>query len=624
MLKEEVVGFFKGVLPFSFLSESETEAIVSDVVLRYYPKGEKILVQDGSPSASLYVIKKGGVQVFVADSLGEKTVIDYRGVGELFGLLSLLSGDRSRANVVAEEDTICYLIPRERVLALVNDNSSVNQYFFKSFLINFLDKTDEETRKKYTEIGSGEKLLFITRVGDIVRSAPVTAFQGISIRDGARIMAERGISSLIIVDQAGAPLGMVTDRDLREKVVARDLPTANAVSTIMSSSLVTVDVSEFCFEALIRMMHHNVHHIVVMDENRLYGMVTNHDFMVLQGASPAMLVKEIGQFQSFADLQGTAAKFYKTVVTLLRDGARASNITGLITELSEKIINSIVDLIEREQGEAPVAWSLFFYGAGARRELALDFAIGLGIVHQDSDSPEGQAECQRYFAAFTEEFNRAISLCLDCGQTCLAPAEVQGLGAWRQAFEARISEQNSGFLAKFFEMRTVRGAADTVEELRYSLARRAQADKNFMNLVATATVQNRPPLGFFKKFLVDKDGSHKDELDLFRKGVKPLVDSIRLFSLRNGVRHISSKRRLQELKDQGLRSADDIEHALDYLWTLLIHNQILRADQGLRPDTYVNPDSLTGFEQKTLKESFKLAATLYEIIEEDYQTERIK
>ena len=110
----------------------------------------------------------------------EEVLVDLRGEGEHFGMLSLLSGDHSRNNVVTIEDTICYQVPKKNVMAVLNNNPAVNEYFIKSFFINLLDKTYEETRKSYTGGTTGEQLLFSTKIKEIVRTEPKTITQDIT------------------------------------------------------------------------------------------------------------------------------------------------------------------------------------------------------------------------------------------------------------------------------------------------------------------------------------------------------------------------------------------------------------------------------------------------------------
>jgi CBS domain-containing protein len=540
-------------------------------------------------------------------------------------MLSILSGDRSRNNVVAIEDTICYKVPRKTVLALLQENHEVNQYFIKSFFVNLLDKTYEETRKAYTGGTTGEQLLFSTAVRDIVRAEPRTVAPDTTIQQAAADMAAQRIGSLVVVDSAGQPLGMVTDRDFREKVVAVARDVAAPVREIMSAPLISVDAEDNCFEALMKMIRHRIHHILILENGRLLGLLTNHDFMLLQGSSPTVLVKEIAHVRTIAELQGTAPKFYKAVSSLLRHGARPHNITGMITELLEKICNTVVDIFEKDNGPGPVPYSLFFFGAGGRHELTLSFGVEMGIVHQDAASPDAAKETAAYFNRLAETLNSAMQNCrINGAGQCLQAANIRAASAWREGFRKWGTGAGTGLDAGFFDMRAVRGEKARVDSLREYLEKRTGQSRGLMEAVAAETLHERPPLGFFKNFVVEKGGGHKNELDLYRRGILPLVGCARIFSLAKGVARGSTLGRLKELTSRhGFKVAEDMGQAFGYLNSQLIRSQLHQAEEGLTPDNFINPYSLTNFERKTLKESFQLTARLYDEIEGDYWSGKV-
>jgi CBS domain-containing protein len=625
MLKDEIIDFFETVLPFNRLSRQTLGDIVDDITMEYYPMGEQILKKDGPPSEFLGIIKKGGVKVFQISENNEEVVVDLRGEGEHFGILSLLSGDRARNNVVAIEDTICYQVPKKTVLEILKNNPEINEYFLKSFFVNLLDKTYEETRKAYTGGTTGEQLLFSTKIREIVRTEPKTITPDITIQQAALAMAANKISSLVVVDADGVALGMVTDRDFREKVVAVGLDVKQPVKAIMNTPVISIDSEDNCFEALLRMIRHRIHHILVSENGKLKGMLTNHDFMLLQGSSPTILVKEIGQIRTIHELQDTASKFYKAVSSLLRYGARPHNITGLITELMEKIINTVIDIFEQEKGSSPVPYSLFFFGSGGRHELTLSFRVKLGIIYQDASSPEQEQEIGAYFSLLAETVNNSLRTYHLCNhELCLKKEHIQGESAWQDYFKKWGTRAGTGRDAGFFDMRAIRGEHETINILRQYLITRSHQFRGLMEALAAATIQVKPPLGFFKDFVVEKGGGHKNELDLYDKGIKPLVGCARIYGLEKDIRRRSTLGRLHELNSgNGFKVAEDVAQAFGYLNALLIHNQLRQAEDGMVPDNFINPDILTNLERKTLKESFQLAARLYEEIEGNYWSGKI-
>ena len=230
MVIKKVIEYLSKTPPFQFLDDSTLKKVAGNVLMEFYPKGTTILYQDGPPAKFLRIIKKGGVKVFVKSPEDEEVVIDYRSEGDSFGILSLVSGDKSRSNIVATADTICYLINRKTMLSLL-DTSLAFTEFFQSFSTKFVDKLYEEmhNKSKFYSSGGTDKLLFTTPVGELATKGVVSASHDISIKEAARIMSAKGISSLILVESDGSPVGIVTDRDLRNKVVSKEKSVADRV-----------------------------------------------------------------------------------------------------------------------------------------------------------------------------------------------------------------------------------------------------------------------------------------------------------------------------------------------------------------------------------------------------------
>ncbi len=348
MITEDSINFFKKIPPFQFLSESTIREVVGNISLEFSPKNSLILTQDGPPSDCLRVIKKGGVKVYLAND--DDIVIDYKSEGDSFGYLSLISGDKTRTNIQAIEDTLCYQIPRETVLKIIKTEPLFGEYFMKSFFRNYMDKTYREMRNKNLLFKEGEKLLYTTSVkkiasGDVI-SAPLT----ISIKDAAAIMSQHKISSLILTGEQDLPAGIITDTDMRDKVVAGGVDSSRPAREIMSSKLVTVDSASTCFDALSTMLRLDIHHLLVTEDHRLAGVVTNHDFMLLQGISPLSILKNIDRQNSAEDLAPIRDRIDQTISILLQEGVRASHILRIITELHDRLIMRIIELSISEMG----------------------------------------------------------------------------------------------------------------------------------------------------------------------------------------------------------------------------------------------------------------------------------
>ena len=200
---------------------------------------------------------------------GEEVVMEVKGEGDNFGFLSLIGKDRQRTTVKAVEDTLCYLLNQDRVRRLLEASPPFNEYFM-AYLSQYVDRTYQEMHQRSPFYSSSDRLLFTTPVGDIAIPL-ITVPEGTSIQEAARVMAQHKISSLIIRKENGSPSGIVTDRDLREKVVAKGRNVSEPVKNIGNLSLIRVDGRDTCFEALLKMIQFNIHHLLVVEEGACKG-----------------------------------------------------------------------------------------------------------------------------------------------------------------------------------------------------------------------------------------------------------------------------------------------------------------------------------------------------------------
>ena len=617
MLQQETTAFLRQIPPLDLLPAPALEELSQETGLEYFRRGTKILEQGGAAADYLFVVKRGTVSLFLTADDGSEVVVDYRGEGEYFGLLSLISDESPRSNVRAEEDTIGLLIPKRQLRAVLDAHPAVSDRFLKSYFLHLVDKTYEESRQRYSGLSNGHRILFATPVGDLVRREPVATGVGTSIQQAARLMAQHGISSLVVTDDAGAPVGIMTDRDLREKAVADGRDLSQPVSSIMSSPIIHVDAGEPCSEALFKMMRHNIHHVLVTEAGAFRGMVTNHDLMVQQGSSPTLLVRKVLETVRLEHLEDARGRLEATVAVLSREGARAHNISRVITEVARQLVGRTAALLEAEIGPPPGSLSILLYGEAGRSELSLDRGPELLPVW---DGRGDRTDSQVAYARRLLERLAAPPVCGRC-----TPGEAVGdAAALAESLRAWVSGAGPAPAAEegLFELSLVCGRAQAVEQLRLELIEAAAGDEAFRARLAARAVANRPPLGFLGRLIVATSGEHRNELDLHRKGIQPLVDVVRVLALERGIVAPSTVARLRDLRVQhDYPHADEIENALEYLHTLRIHRQLARLEAGEAPDDFVDPQTLSNGEKKSLKEAFQLITGLHDALARRYGVE---
>ncbi len=630
IILEDVVTFLKKVPPFQFLDTADLQTVAGNLTMEFYPRDTVILKQDAPPSDALRIIKKGGVKVAMVSEDGHEVVIDYRGEGDTFGFLSLVGKDRVRSNVTAVDDTICYLLGKEMVLKLLDANLSFTEYFLKSHITRYIDRTHREMQDKSMFYGGSDRLLFTTQVGDMAIKEVVSTLEDTSIREAAAIMSENRISSLVIMSGDNLPAGMVTDRDLREKVVSRGRDVQEPVKNIMSTSLIRVDARDYCFEAVLRMIKYNIHHILVIKDGALMGVITNHDLMMLQGTSPLSLTKDIESQQTIEGLIPVSKKINGIVGLLLKEGAKASNITKIITEINDRLVRKVLEFSERKHGKPPVPYCWIGFGSEGRREQTFKTDQDNAIIYADPASDAEAEAAKKYFSSFAEYVRDGL---LRCGfPTCPAnymasnPQWCQPLKVWKKYFATWISTPTPDAVMNslaFFDFRPMYGEVVLAETLRDALNALLKDQKVFLGFLASMAIKNTPPIGFFKSFVVEKGGEHKDQLNLKVKGLAPLVDIVRLFALEKGLRETPTLERIGALRSRHTiveEYADDFEYAFEFIMLLRIHNQYAQISSGQAPDNFINPNKLSNLERRSIKEAFQVISHVQDLIIERYKT----
>ncbi len=627
IILEEVIAFLKKVTPFQFLREAELKTVAANLSMEFYPKDTVILQQDGPPSEALRIIKNGGVKVSMVSEDGE-VVIDYRREGDTFGFLSLVGKDRVRSNITAVADTTCYLLGKEMVLKLLDSHLAFTEYFLKSHITRYIDRTYQEMQDKSVFSGGSDRLLFTTRVEDIATKEVVSASEDTTVQEAARIMAENKISSLVILDGNNLPSGIVTDRDLREKVVAKGRDVQEPVKNIMGTSLIRVDARDYCFEVVLKMLRYNIHHVLVIKDGGLKGVITNHDLMMLQGTSPLSLTKDIENQQIVEGLVPVSKKTNNIVGLLLKEGAKASNITKVITEINDRLIKKVLEIAEKKFGPAPAPYCWIAFGSEGRKEQTFKTDQNNAIIYADPASDRQAEEAKRYFGAFTMFVRDGLITCgfplSSADRMASNPRWRQPLKAWKGHFSTLVSTATPDAVrntAAFFDFRPLYGEAALSEALHDFLLPFLRDQKVFLGYLANMAVKNTPPVGFLKSFVVEKSGEHKDEFNLRMKGIAPLVDGIRLFALEKGVRETSTLERIEMLRGRHPlvdEYADELEHAFEFLMLLRIHHQFGQISAGAAMDNFINPDRLSNFEKKSLKDVFHLIAKIQGLIVEKY------
>lgn len=620
-----LVDFFQQTLPFSELDHDSLVRIARHCLIDFFPAQTRVLRRGISEITGLYVVQKGALRLFLEQ---DGTLLDIRSEGASVGALSLFKEEKATFDVETVEDTFVIQIPRRWFFEAVQQHPSIARFYLKSFADTYLSQTFEEMRCKPVPQHEDPNLhLFSTPVGDLVSREPLSVPFGLSIQAAAREMIRYNTGSLLFREPSGGICGIVTDTDLR-KALALGMDTQAPAETIMATPVETIDSGAVCFDALLTMMSKNIHHLVVTNAGQLSGVISSHDIMLLQGRSPISVFREISSRTTISSLYPLHAKMIPVVRALVQQGAKAGNITRMIAILNDQILSRLLDLMLQELGPPPVKFCLLLMGSEGRREqtFATDQDNALVFDNCDVDFLERAAEV--YFSALTE---RMVEHLVQCGfPRC--PGNIMASNAhWRGSLDvwrARVTVWSSTpeperVLASsvFFDFRGVYGHKDLAEQLRLHVTESCAGRDLFLRYLAADCLSARPPLTFFKNFMVEKDGEHKNTLDIKARGLLPFMDFARVMALRTKVRETSTLGRLEQIHARGYLSRDlyhEAREAFEFLLHVRLMHQLEQLEQGGAPDNRIDPGTLSALEKRTLREAFGVITALHGVLRDEF------
>jgi signal-transduction protein with cAMP-binding, CBS, and nucleotidyltransferase domain/PAS domain-containing protein len=473
-------------------------------------------------------------------------------------------------------------------------------------------KTEETVQRLLSELQT--TLPLTTRPVKASALSRVTCELDTPVRQVAAAMARAKASAVLVKAATGEPVGIVTDRDLRDRVLAVARDPALPVSAIMSAPLVRVADSALLFEAARLMQERGVQHLVVTDERgNTCGVLSGTEILHAQRHAVGLLIGEAERARSWEELRDCNAKLPIFVKSLLDAGTRVEHVTRILSSVSDAIAVRLVALAEAELGTPPTTYSFVTFGSVARSEQTLATDQDNAIIYTDVPA-EQQAVAQDYFLRLGER----VCGWLDqvgyrrCRGVTMAsnPKWCQPLSRWRQYFTDCVTAAEPQDLLNvniLFDFRCTCGEMGHVNQLRHHLQDLLGAGQPvFLFHLARSTLQFKPPRGFFGTIRVESGGEHPDTFNI-KSATIPLVNFARIYALQHHLGETNTIERLARLRDRGVllpSSHDELVQAYTALMQMRLTHQAAQMARGLPPDNYINLSELTQLERSVLRKVF--------------------
>jgi CBS domain-containing protein len=559
----EIARFLGLRAPFDTLAPEELGEVAQGTEIEFYPSGAVILSEDGGPVTFLRVIHSGAVDIVHEDQL-----LDLLGPGDTFGHAAMMSGLPPGFEARAAEDTLCYRLPAGVARPILE-------------------------RARSRELAVGVREPGHQPVAKLIRSATVRCAPDESIGDAARRMTEAGTNAAI-VELSGGTIGILTDRDLRTRVIAAGIPASAPVETVMTVPVFTVVPGRLGGDVLFEMLERGIRHApVVTERGQLVGVVEDVDLFAVHPRSWFAARRSIARARDAEALAVVARALPEIIVDLHSSNLRALDLARVLSALVDALTIRVLELAR--PAEPPTADGLVWVALGsqARRELTPASIPRGAVVFSDAPSP-GWVDA---VTAGLRSCGLTAEVTARSGDDWIATSDRDELGL------TVLVERRPLWGTPREPLPVVDGPART--RVLAALSRRALAAN--------------PPTGFDADSVLEHDGTRSSSLDIRRAAVIPIVELARWAGASVGATEGSTPERLEAGAQGGVLSAADartLTDAFGLALELRIGHQMEQLAAGAPPDDRLDPAALSPLTRDYLRDVFRAVAGVQRTLRE--------
>lgn len=617
----EILDFLRSHAPFNELPEEVLSTAAAHIDVSYFKAGTQIF-SFGDQINDWHIIRSGSVEVYRRN--GE--LYNRLSEGGFFGEFGLLRNRRVRFPVVALEDTLVYLLPLD-----------LFEQFFEEHEV-FADIVEIEDRSRLrTAVAQKEDAneLMTAKVEVLIGREPICVPLTATAKEAATLMTENNVSSLLVVAEEGPEesdpddMGIITDRDFRERLVTQGQPPETPVSEIMSRSICYVEHHQFVFEAMLMMLRFNVHHLPVFKKGKPAGVIGLSDILRYESQNSLFVVRSIFRAQNVDELETLYGQVQDSFVRMVREDANSRMIGGAMAVIGRSFKQRLLELAEEQLGPPPVPYCFLALGSMAREEQLIVTDQDNALVLDNRFDPE---QHDAYFAALAKFVSDGLARCgySYCTGGIMATNQQwrQPLKRWHEYFSDWIENPTPEKLLNaniFFDLEGVWGEKRWARQLNEFIRNKAKKSPRFLTCMARNALLRTPPLGFFKDFVMESDGRHSNSINIKRRGTAPLADLIRVHALAIGSKERNTFDRLNDVIEAGILtpgSGPDLRDSLELIAMVRIRHQVIDIEEGVEPDNNVEPENLSDFERKHLKGAFQILMNAQKFLKFKYQSVR--
>jgi CBS domain-containing protein len=625
-----VFEVLKATVPFNLLNDDILLELSETLEVNGYSKGSYVLRQGKLGPPILFIIIRGVAEVILTDDRNQETSIGIRRSHDFFGITSVLTHKSYPASVRAVEDLTCILLPGKKLEELIISHPTFSGHFTEllSERIRLLYK-EVITQHSYEVRSTTESPLLRKRVSDIMTRSPITCHYRTPVVEVASIMKDHLVSSVVVVDDKDYPIGLVGEEDLVHKVLARpSWQTENLVAGfVMGEKLIKLRMEAFYNQALLAVIKHQVKHMVVMDEDKMVGILTLRDLVNTRSAGSLWVTDKIEAAKNLDHLVQIGQEVDYLLNALVAERASVPELFEIITEMHDRLTCRIIELCELDMmkmgyGPPPVDYCWIEMGSAGRKEQTLRTDQDNAIIYA-----EGDRDHRDYFHVMA---SRIVEELIHAG---FAPCKgdvmasnskwCHPLNQWKQIINRWMNREDFDsvrMLTILLDFRPVYGSRYLSQELWNHIFEVFQSASGLSHYMTEDELVKPVPLTIMGGFITEKKVPHKNEINL-KVVSRHIVNCFRVFAIMKKVTETSTLARISHVVRAGIISREDgdmIQEAFETLMMLQIRENLNKVKQGLGADNYINPYRLNKTEQLLLRGAFSSIYRLQKITREHF------
>ncbi|MBA4743760.1 MAG: CBS domain-containing protein [Muricauda sp.] len=633
-ISERIADFLKNYPPFNAMEAKQMEQLSVEVVIVHKETNTLVFSQNESPHAHFYVVNKGAVALSKA---GSSQILDICDEGDVFGLRPLLANESYKLEAKAYEETILYAIPIKDFKPLALENKRIGNFLIESFASNTGNPYSIKHRGKLYGASSDSNQYSSDKILDLqpikYSTDLITCKKGTKIKTIANKMTKHNVSS-ILVEKDNLPVGIITDKDIRKKVATGLFPITASAKKIMSSPIITYPKELTLAQSQMAMMKSNISHLVLTEDGttdtKSVGILSKHDIMVAVGNNPAVLMRAIKRATSAKRLRGIRHGIMNLLQGYLDQNIPLGLVSKIISELNDASTKQVIQIaLSKMEEEPPVKFAWLSMGSQGRGEQLLNTDQDNAIIFEDV--PEEQLETTRkYFLKLGERISKGLNTIgfeyCPADMMAFNPSWCHSLNEWKEVTSHWIHNPGPDEIllsSIFFDYNVTYGDKSLADELSLSIFDQTNHYPQFFTHLASGALQNPSPSGFFRDFLVEQDGAHKDFFDLKLRVLMPIIDAARVLILSHSIKSINNTaeryEKLAELEPNNKELYLACSYASKALLKFRTRQGLLHNDSG----RYIALDKLNKEEKIKLKRTFKTVKEIQSLIEVRFQVKNM-